>query len=257
MGARMEEAFLNTNHAKMYLAINAVALESCVVGKSNMYRRSDVDRVNGSLKPLPTPLVVQPSDQGEHGLPAFGRFLAEDNMIASALWHELDLRHELSCDVAINAVGKMSFSGYVQRRVRWIRVRKHMVMAATLLEPFTESFVLGIIAASSLRYLFGVPMALFLAIHFAWWLTVDFDVYASLAGHPLPAASRWAFVVAWAAREALALPIFLLAVFGNEVEWRGRKYRVLRNGEVERTATKRNWLPWRRSRDGYEPLVQS
>jgi ceramide glucosyltransferase len=70
VGSWLERAFLNTNHAKMYLAINryvpiaisgfglirskliklflsSVALrsteiDSCVMGKSNLYRKSDV-----------------------------------------------------------------------------------------------------------------------------------------------------------------------------------------------------------------------
>ncbi len=48
-GAQVEEVFLNTNHAKMYIAINAVAVDSCVVGKSNLFRRSDLERLDGSL----------------------------------------------------------------------------------------------------------------------------------------------------------------------------------------------------------------
>ena len=211
----------------MYIAINTVAMESCVVGKSNLYRRSDLERVNGSMKRIPNADQGH-SQAGQCGLAMFGRFLAEDNMIASALWHELDQRHDLSCDVARNAVGNMSLSAYVWRRVRWIRVRKHMVLAATLLEPFTECVVVVSITAASLHYLFGIPLWVLPTIHFPLWLLVDLDVYASLAGHPLPAARRWEFILAWLAREILALPIFLLAIFGNEVEWRGQKYQVTR-----------------------------
>jgi ceramide glucosyltransferase len=235
IGSKLEEAFLNTNHAKMYLAINTVAIESCVVGKSNLYRRSDVERLNGTLKP-----IVSKDDGARQpvgsGLRMFGRFLAEDNMIASALWHELGTRHDLSCDVASNVVGSMSLSDYVWRRVRWIRVRKHMVLTATLLEPFTEAFVLCAIACTSLNYLFGIPPWLTLILHFSFLLYVDLDVYASLAGHGFPALVRWEFIVAWTAREVLALPIFLLAIFGEEVVWRGSRYRVLRNGEVKYVA---------------------
>jgi ceramide glucosyltransferase len=229
LGSMIEEAFLNTNHAKMYIAINTVAIESCVVGKSNLYRRSDLERVNGFLKPLADENSVA---SGKRGLQAFGRFLAEDNMIASSLWHELGQRHDLSCDVARNIVGNMTMSDYVWRRVRWIRVRKHMVLAATLLEPFTESVVLSIIACTSLKHLCAIPPWIVLIIHFSIWLLVDLDVYASLASHPLPISRRWQFIAAWAAREALALPIFLLAIVGNEVTWRGNRYQVLRDGEV-------------------------
>lgn len=232
LGSKLEEAFLNTNHAKMYVAINTVAIESCVVGKSNLYRRSDIERLDGSLRPA----LMKDGDTTRpfgSGLRNFGRFLAEDNMIASALWHELGTRHELSCDVVCNVVGSMSLSDYIWRRVRWIRVRKHMVLTATLLEPFTESFVLCTIACTSFKYLFDITPWITLILHFSLLLWVDLSVYASLAGHSLPGVARWQFIAAWAARETLALPIFLLAIFGDEVDWRGNKYQVLRNGEVK------------------------
>ncbi|KAI0305015.1 glycosyltransferase like family 2-domain-containing protein [Russula brevipes] len=231
-GARVEEVFLNTNHAKMYIAINAVAVDSCVVGKSNLFRRSDLERLDGTL------IRKQDHDHSRQGrgLAAFGRFIAEDNMIGLALWHELDLRHDLSCDVAYNTLGDMRLFDYVQRRVRWIRVRKHMTLLATLLEPFTESIMLSAIAATSARFLAGIPIRLFLPAHFVLWVLVDLDVHASLAGHPLPQAKWRNFLVAWVVREVLAFPIWLLAMFGDEVEWRGRRYRVLGNGEAERVA---------------------
>ncbi|KAJ7099626.1 glycosyltransferase family 21 protein [Mycena crocata] len=250
IGSRIEEAFLNTNHAKMYLAINTAAIESCVMGKSNLYRRSDLERVDGSLKPIPSS-GIQP---GPCGLPAFGQFLAEDNMIASALWHELGDRHDLSCDIARNVVGNMSLSDYVWRRVRWIRVRKHMVLSATLVEPFTESVLLSIICGASLNHLFGVQLWVSLCIHFILWAYVDLDVYASLAGHPLPSTIRWQFCAAWVARELLALPIFIFAIFGSEVTWRGRSYKVLRNGEVARAEQSRPWYQRFGQPKNYDPI---
>jgi ceramide glucosyltransferase len=232
IGSKLEEAFLNTNHAKMYLAINIVAIESCVVGKSNLYRRSDIERLNGTLKPI-VPKDGGASQPAGSGLHIFGRYLAEDNMIASALWHELGTRHDLSCDVVCNVVGSMTLSDYIWRRVRWIRVRKHMVLTATLLEPFTEALVLCAVGSASLYYLFGIPPWITFILHFSCLLYVDLDVCASLAGPTSPTLIRWEFIAAWAAREVLALPIFLLAIFGDEVSWRGNRYRVLRNGEVK------------------------
>jgi ceramide glucosyltransferase len=235
LGSAVEAAFLNTNHAKMYVAINAVSVDSCVVGKSCLYRRSDLERVSGPASAdghSSTPAT-------RHGLPAFGRFLAEDNMIASALWHELDARHALGPDVARNVVGRMRLIDYVRRRVRWIRVRKKMVAAATLVEPLTEGVMLGALLATSLRHLYAVRPGWTLLAHAVWWLAVDLDVYASLAGHPMPAGERLAFFGAWLLREFLALPIWMLAIVGNTVEWRGRQYTIMRNGEVKR-ATKGN-----------------
>lgn len=252
-GARIEAAFLNTTHAKMYVALNTLAIESCVMGKSNMYRRSDVARVDASLKPHP-PITPAPKfespHEGQTGLAAFGKFLAEDNMLASALWHELGLRHSLSCDVALNTLPPhMPLSAYIARRVRWIRVRKAMVLAATLLEPLTESLVAGLYAMWSLQYLaISIPPVLFVSLHQLAWLTIDFQVYSILATHHVPTGQFVTFSIAWVLRELLAFPIWLRAVVGSEVEWRGTKYQMRKNGEVDRVDPDLLGMPrWKRS----------
>jgi ceramide glucosyltransferase len=204
-----------------------------------MYRRSDVARVNGTLKhhpPItPAPRFESPSEN-KTGLAAFGKFLAEDNFLASALWHELDVRHSLSCDVALNTLPpNMPLSGYIARRVRWIRVRKAMVLAATLLEPLTESITAGAFTMWSLWQLnIPIPAPVFSCLHLLAWITVDFYVYAALAMHHVPADQFKSFCAAWLLRELLAFPIWLRAVLGSEVEWRGTKYQMRKNGEVDR-----------------------
>lgn len=252
-GSRVEEAFLNTNHAKMYIALNILAIDSCVTGKSSMYRKSDIECVNADLStPKHTQTSVEPREG--YGLPAFGRFMAEDNMIGMAIWHELGMRHDLSCDIAENAIGRMSFMDYVWRRVRWIRVRKKMVLPATILEPLTESVVVGILTAWALRLLLGFPAWLFLLVHFSFWLLVDLDVYASLAGHPVPRSDQWPFFCAWVTRELCALPIWALGVVGSTVSWRGKTYEIMRNGEARRVDDDNMGRKGRR--DHYEPLSQ-
>lgn len=66
--------------------------------------------------------------EGEGGLAAFGKYLGEDNMMAEAIWEELGMRHAMGHDLAGNSVGTMKFETYFRRRVRWIRVRKYMVV---------------------------------------------------------------------------------------------------------------------------------
>jgi len=252
LGSRIEEAFINTNHARMYVAINTLAIDSCVNGKSNIYRRSDLEQVIGGSNTLPAPGDTQP-----RGLAAFGKYLAEDNMIGLALWHQLGTRHELSCDVAYNSIGNMTLSMYCWRRIRWIRVRKQMVMAATLLEPMTESFVIGSLVAASLYRLLNIPPWIFLPIHIGAWLAVDLDVYATLAEKPLARNQQLPFVFAWFLRELLALPIWAYAVIGNQMDWRGRKYVIIKNGEVRPASAVGSPLSftwWKNKRDHYQPL---
>lgn len=232
LGASLEEAYLATSLAKIYLGINTLRIDVCVNGKSNLYRRSDIEQLIGDLKPI--------SKRGEidstkpNGFSAFGRFSAEDNMIGNALWHELGLRHELSCDVAANSVANMSFTEFVTRRIRWIRVRKRMATLATFVEPLSECFVMGAFAAWIFGAGLGISPWLVFACHCLAWMAVDADVYTSLAGQSVPPGQRTQFLGAWFLREVLALPLWVIAIVGDEVEWRGGTYRVLRHGEVER-----------------------
>lgn len=125
LGSRVEQAFLCATHAKMYLAINWVTIGSCVTGKSCLYRRSDLERAADKKRKGGKGLVLA---DGEGGLAAFGKYLGEDNMIGEAIWEDLGMRHAMGGEVAGNAVGSMSFQTFFRRRVRWIRVRKYMVV---------------------------------------------------------------------------------------------------------------------------------
>ncbi|WFD31308.1 ceramide glucosyltransferase [Malassezia sp. CBS 17886] len=306
--SHVERAFLSTTHAKMYLAINALAVDSCVMGKSNMYRKSDLARVPDSFfasrgaeeaigsralgdagggqrgdaraakggvmdpaqgGPLGRPAASLDGDEGAQGAAAadvvatsaralarFGVYLAEDNMLALSLWRPpVSAAHRIAPgDVAHVAVGDIQTLGeYARRRMRWIRVRRHMVPAATYLEPFTESLVAGLCAwfglyVWCLRPVFGALSGaataalflLFFAAHLAAWYALDTCVLSALrGGAPLPDVEQRRFFLAWCAREALALPIWVCAMAGGSkggfwelwalttVTWRGRQYRVL------------------------------
>ncbi|KEI41010.1 glycosyltransferase family 21 protein [Mixia osmundae IAM 14324] len=237
LGARIEQVFLCTTHAKMYLAINFLRVDSCVMGKSTLFRRSDLNVATTKRA------ARSKSTNAATGLEAFGRYLGEDNMIGSAIWHDLGYRHAMSVDVAGNTIGSMALSSYFWRRVRWIRVRKYMVTASTLVEPLTESVVCGIMIAYGFNRL--LPIWLVLLLHFGSWYATDVAVYHALqraapyesgrAAHDGPGV---AFFRAWILRELSALPIWIFAMAGDRVGWRddGKQYRVRSNGEVEEAA---------------------
>lgn len=298
MGSFVEAAFLGGNHAKMYMAINSLAIDSCVVGKSNLWRKSDLQRVPDKFFGV--------GDQGTRGeagaiggtafrsnngneiesslecqneqslvsagpsraLARFAIYLAEDNMLALSLWRPpLSLTHVLQpLDVVRCSVGDIrSIGDYAARRMRWIRVRKHMVPAATYLEPFTESVLVACLAIWAFLYAW-VPLfmpraiqqdfarvwaSVFAFAHFALWHLVDFEVLRTLQeanalglsshGDALPSGTSQPVPVidwtdaslvrklrlAWVLREVLAFPIWLWAMCGNTVVWRHRRYRIL------------------------------
>ena len=118
----------------MYIAINAPQIDSCVCGKSNMFRKSDLERATRlhqerhRNKSSVRNAISRLDEKDRYGIAAFGEYLGEDNMIGHFLWHDGGMRHVIPADVAANAVGSMSFQDYFWRRVRWIRVRKYMVV---------------------------------------------------------------------------------------------------------------------------------
>ncbi|KAI8138156.1 glucosylceramide synthase [Fennellomyces sp. T-0311] len=213
--AEVEHLFLDTNHAKMYLAINQVGVASCVMGKSNLYRRSDLDRAGG--------------------LGAFAQFMAEDNIVGEALWHQ-GLRHRMSADTACQVLGRITPLEYCRRRARWVRLRKYIVTAATLTEPFTESIVCILMGATGAWILFGSSPLWYFGIHWFAWFLNDYVLYrklvstSSYARKPHQPLSPYRFTRAWISREVLALPLYLYAMVGTRITWRGQDYRCLRDG---------------------------
>jgi ceramide glucosyltransferase len=264
-GGRLEELFLASSHAKMYTAINTVLIAPCIVGKSNMFRRSHLDYLT---KPSPTdPQPRRP------GIDYFSDNICEDHLIGDLLWKK-QIREEKELgeswgkhgmvfgDLAIQPVASMSVRGYMARRVRWLRVRKFTVLLATLVEPGTESILCSLYGA------WGVTTSLaqhlqrkglgfadhmtswtaffaFFFLSIAAWILVDWTLYIKLhsaktvelnddtpcfAQPPARRSTRRPFLhwfAAWLGREMLALPIWIWAFYGGvTVQWRDRRFRV-------------------------------
>ena len=265
-GGRLEELFLASAHAKMYTAINTVLIAPCIVGKSNMFRRSHLDYLT---TPSPTD-----SRQRNPGIDYFSDNICEDHLIGDLLWksrvrEEKELgerwgKHAMVFgDLAFQPVADMSVRSYVARRVRWLRVRKFTVLLATLVEPGTESFVCSLYGAwgvttalaeflSQKGYSFAEDLTTwatfftFFILSMLAWVLVDWTLYIKLHSaktvevdddtasfaKPIPKGqtTRRPFshwFAAWLGREVLALPIWVRAFYGGvTVTWRDRRFKV-------------------------------
>ena len=269
-GARLEELFLASSHAKFYTAINTVVIAPCIVGKSNMFRRSHLNHLTFGK-----------------GIDYFSENICEDHLIGDLLWRgtlppallppqcqshsgpgrKFQIGNHALCfgDLAVQPLANMSILSYIARRVRWLRVRKFTVTLATLVEPGTESFLCSAYGAFALVNLpffestCFIPPKLTTAIAF-WllsvsiWALIDRTVYILLhsarsieVDRNTPVFARppdsdyrnkllWLtgtrrsfreWFKAWIGREALALPIWIWAVWGGvTVVWRERKFWV-------------------------------
>jgi ceramide glucosyltransferase len=254
-GGRLEELFLSSSHAKMYVAINTVAVAPCIVGKSTMFRRAHLDYLTSNKTLGPD----TPSSRASIGIDFFSHNICEDHLIGDLLWKSRlpassafpsKMRNHglVFGDLAVQPVANMSVPSYISRRVRWLRVRKFTVPVATLVEPGTESFLCSAMGAYGLttlqasQELAGDSWSAFWAwwaLSIMGWMVVDWTVFLLLhSGRTMETAYRgrelrvpsfakplssavsvrrkfWSWLLAWLGREALALPIWTWAIWGG------------------------------------------
>ncbi|TGJ75712.1 hypothetical protein E0Z10_g10963, partial [Xylaria hypoxylon] len=260
-GGRLEEMFMATTHAKFYCAINTVGVAPCIVGKSNMFRKSHLDE---ATDPARNPILTGTSATSAtlpSGIDYFSSYMCEDHVIGDLLWRTRIAgfaNHGLVYgDLAIQPMAGMSVRAYAARRVRWLRARKWTVLSATLVEHGVESLVccfylsFGLTTVPWVHDTLSIPQT-WSALLWCWalavtlWMLVDRAVFKRLhAGLSIavdgntPSFARGAsrggaekrlfgeWLLAWLGREVFALPIWTWAVFlGTGVDWRGKRFRV-------------------------------
>ncbi|KIW92892.1 uncharacterized protein Z519_06741 [Cladophialophora bantiana CBS 173.52] len=210
-GGRIEELFLSSSHAKMYVAINTVAVAPCILGKSTMFRRvhldyltsqkvTEEDRRDASRDRNRYDAEKTGSQNAKIGIDYFSHNICEDHLIGDLLWKspvppvpgvpQKMRNHGLVYgDLAIQPINSMSLQSYMSRRVRWLRVRKFTVPVATLVEPGTESFLCsmmgawGLTTCSATKGWAGESWGRFWmwwCVSILCWMAVDWTVYLLL-----------------------------------------------------------------------------
>lgn len=263
-GGRLDEMFMATSHAKFYSAINAVGVAPCIIGKSNMFRKSHLDRYTN---PKHNPnLSAQDDANRGRGIDFFSSYICEDHLIGDLLW-KADIpgfRHHglVWGDLAIQPMSGMSVRAYCARRVRWLRARKFTVLVATLVEPGVESLLCNLVfayAATTLPFFqttFSIPptwpsMGLLWLMGVTIWMACDRATFQRLHCHTVevdehtPSFARGSsaegrsrrpfreWLPAWLGRELLAFPVWTWAVLlGRTVKWRGKSFKVRPNMSV-------------------------
>lgn len=262
-GSLLDEMFLFTSHSKFYVSLNNLAIAPCVNGKSNIYRRLDLDFAVSRIPYEDCHFFLEDSVRQDaarisakgpgHLIEFFARYIGEDNMIGIALWEYCHGRTALTGDLVVQPLmcqdQSNSIREYINRRVRWLRVRKYMVKAATLVEPSTESIICGIIGTLAVsRLLWDQTFNwYFFLFHIACWLACDSlqyrmwvdNIHGSYHGphwlHNIAPLTRdWSqWLQIWLMRELLALPIWVIAMAGHEINWRGKPFMIKKDLSAE------------------------
>jgi ceramide glucosyltransferase len=209
-GAELESAYLGTQHARMYLVANAAGV-NCVVGKSMLFRKTDLDKCGG--------------------IENFGKFLAEDYFIGKAI-KDLHLKHVVAPDPIHQPMGVTPFLDFARRRIRWTRLRKNIFPATAFLEPLSESLVPGLLGCYGASLLLNIPPLVFLIFHYMIWLSCDLITVYLLYNKQMYTKLH-KFLLAWFIRELLFFPLYFCAIFGSTVGWRGNKFKLQKQGRID------------------------
>lgn len=208
----VEKVYFGTAHARAYLTADLLSI-NCPTGMSALMRKHLLDEVGG--------------------IKAFGQYLAEDFFFAKS-FTDRGWKISISSQPAWqnSASSSDTLSTLNSRIERWIKLRFAMVPQWTLLEPFSECMLLGLLGAMSISFLWAIdPFAIFL-FHVLIWFLCDYKLLCIVQNGPLTF-SKTDFIVAWLIRECTALIIFFKALANPKVTWRSRIFKLKWGGYAE------------------------
>lgn len=208
----VEKVYFGTAHARAYLTADLFSI-NCPTGMSALMRKKLLDEVGG--------------------IKAFGQYLAEDFFFAKSFtdrgW-KISISSQPAWQNAANT--NDTLSTLESRIQRWVKLRFAMVPQWTLIEPFSECMLLGLLGALSISFLWALdPFAIFL-FHILLWFLCDYKLLCIIQNGPLTF-SKTDFIIAWLIRECTALLIFLKALANPKVTWRSRIFKLKWGGYAE------------------------
>lgn len=158
------------------------------------------------------------------GWPRLSQYLAEDFVLgqyASERGHGVIL----SSFVIEHRIGAQPLAANFAHRLRWNRSTRRSRPWGYLGQVFINPLPPGVLAALAWPSHAGVILAITVALRaLAGW-----SVSQLALGDPL--CRRWWFLVPL--QDLLSFAFWLAGFFGNVIEWRGRRYRLLADGRFE------------------------
>ena len=198
LGGALESLQLNTFVMGGVAAVGGWLGQVCAVGKSMLFRRSDLDRIGGFAE--------------------LGRYLAEDQ-VCGELIYGLG-REVLVCPRPVdNVLGRVSVGEFVGRHLRWARIRRHFSLPGYTAELLTNPIPIAIA-------FFAIEPGRFSAALAACALIVSLG--AALASERLLGVRRQIFHYPFLVilRSLLVAAVWPVPFVSDTVEWRGREFHI-------------------------------
>jgi ceramide glucosyltransferase len=215
LGSQLESTMLSTFVARGTLFASVFLKRACVVGKSMLFRRSDLERLGGWA---PVRDV-----------------LAEDYMLGNA-FQAAGYQVAIAPCVVSCFVPGWTLRRFAARHLRWAQMRRRISLAAYLTEPllYPAPFLL---AAGTGALLLQVPWAL--ALVFAGLITrlcLDLRLLRRLYAEPIP----WQRCLWSLPKDVVAFAVWVIGAFRQTIDWRGNLF-IIGPGSRLRPYGQRAW----------------
>ena len=195
--SRFEGLGVSTDFAPSALVARLVGVDEFAMGSTMAFRHADLDRIGGFA--------------------AIGDYLADDYQLGHRL-HRLGLKCVLS-DVIVDT----RLSGNVwQHQVRWARTIRVSKFAGFLGLPVTFATVWAVVAAALGDWRIAIALLairMSMAVIAGWFVMRSRDVLQLFWAVPL--------------RDLFGAAVWIAALGGNTVVWRGKRLRIDRQGRIE------------------------
>jgi len=219
-GELVEQIYFSTQHARHYLFWNLTD-QPCTNGQSTLVNVKNFKQAIGCISDL-------------------GNYIAEDYFMGLRC-HQAGFKTPLATypilqngDFSCTENG--SFNRYLERMVRWTKLRMTMIPGTSILEPFTECLLSGLIQALIATYLYfqnhPITFIYLFLMHILVWFAFDTVLQACIDDQIFKNDNLFRIFLAWFVREIFSLYITFKSIINlTDITWGGKKFTVTQGGD--------------------------